>query len=94
MPSFKEHHFSFGFDGYMIEATLSYSQKDYSIQVHSPTEIRLPGRHIMYMIPVVYALEEDLNSTQYRRVDVLKCCQEDIKQYFSKPENYQTLDAK
>ena len=92
MPFTKEHDLSFEFDGYTIEATIVYSQKDYMIKVRQPTYVELPGRHIMQMLPVVYAMPNESVPTQYQRVNLLADAKKDIERYFSKPENYPDFD--
>ena len=66
---FREYDLVFNFDGNTVEATIHYSSKDYRIEVRKPYPVHLPGKHIMAMLPVVYAIESGLNS-KYKRIDL------------------------
>ena len=84
---FREYDLRFDFDGYTVEATIHYSSKDYRIEVRKPYPVSFRGKHIMAMLPVVYAIESSFNS-KYKEIDLKAECTKEIKAYFSKPENY------
>ena len=83
---FREHDLKVNIDGYTVEATVLYSSKDYRIEVHKPTKVSLPGKHIMAMLPVVYVFEPS-QATKHHEVDLKAQCIKDIQEYFAKPND-------
>lgn len=74
------HELRFAFRGQSVEATIQYSSKDYSIQIHKPVEAKLPGKHIMAMLPVVYVIEKQSGATS-NQVPLKERCQKEIREF-------------
>ena len=74
------HELRFTFKGESVEATIKYSSKDYSIQIHKPVEAKLPGKHIMAMLPAVYVIEKQ-SSRGGNQVPLKERCKKEIRQF-------------
>ena len=76
------HELRFAFRGQSVEATIQYSSKDYSVQIHKPVEAKLPGKHIMAMIPAVYVIEKQ-SSGGANQVPLKERCKKEIRDFLS-----------
>ena len=74
------HELRFIFRGQPVEATVTYSSKDYSVQIHKPVEAKLPGKHIMAMLPAVYVIEKQPNMT-HNQVPLKERCEKEIREF-------------
>ena len=72
----------FTFRGQPVEATINYSSKDYSIQIRKPVEAKLPGKHIMAMLPAVYVIECQSDATS-NQVPLKERCKIEICEFLS-----------
>ena len=83
----KEYDLKFKFDGHLVEATIFYTAKDYRIEVRKPYPVKLDGRHIMAMLPVVYVIELNPHY-KYKEVNLKEQCIKDIERFLSVPSNH------
>ncbi len=74
------HELRFTFKGQPVEATIKYSSKDYTVQIHKPVEANLPGKHIMAMLPAVYVIEKESNMT-HNQVPLKERCEKEIRDF-------------
>ena len=74
------HDLKFTFRGQLIEATINYSPKDYNIQIHKPVDTKLSGKHIMAMLPAVYVIERQTNTTS-NQVPLKERCEKEICEF-------------
>ena len=74
------HELRFTFREESVEATIKYSSKDYSIQIHKPVEAKLPGKHIMAMLPAVYVIKKQSDIT-HNQVPLKERCEKEIREF-------------
>ena len=76
------HDLKFSFKGQLVEATITYSSKDYDIQIYKPVEAKLKGKHIMAMLPAVYVIERKSDSLP-NEVPLMERCKKEICHFLS-----------
>jgi hypothetical protein len=80
--SWKQHHLTLEVNGLVVKAVIFYWSKDYYIEITEPMELKLPGSHMMYMIPAYFVIEERSDSdvrAGLSPVPILKRCITAIK---------------
>ena len=83
----RTHELRFTFKGHSVEASIKYSSKDYNIQIHKPVEAKLPGKHIMAMLPAVYVIEKQ-SDIELGQILLESRCIKEIKDYLSNLDNF------
>ena len=78
--SWKQHPLTFEVNGIVVKAVIFYWSKDYYIEITEPISLKLPGLHMMYMIPAYFVLEEGTDvRAGLSPVPILEKCIKDIE---------------
>ena len=84
---FKPYHLTMEVNGITVKATIYYTSKDYYIEISEPIHHRLPGAHLMYMIPAYYVIEKEPNDKPgLSQVPILDRCKNEIANAVSEHE--------
>ena len=60
--------------GEEVHAEIMWWSKDYYILIKKPREIKLPGRHMMYMMPAKFVIKGEGRSGNAKHIPILETC--------------------
>ena len=71
-------------DNITIDADIVWWAKDYYIEILSPHRKSIPGKHMMYMIPAKFVLDDtETSDSNIRLVPILESCKKLIIDEYS-----------
>jgi len=71
------------FDGYEVEAIITYWAKDYYIDIIKPCQKRISGEHMLYMIPAKFVIDDKkfTNKSAGHNIPILQKCKDKITKF-------------
>ena len=60
--------------GEEVHAEIMWWAKDYYILVKKPREIKLPGRHMLYMLPAKFVIDREERIGNVKHIPILETC--------------------
>ena len=86
---FKDKEVNIDIDGITVKAIIRYWAKDYVIDIISPYQKRLPGRHMPFVAPAKFVINKwESCPANVKPVFILETCKEMIREdYFNESKD-------